>query len=306
MAGGGAQAPQRHRLATIEVRREDDERAVCAERLRRHVAEEAERQLDEVDVRPGVRACAVRQRQREPSPGVEVDRRVGGGRDLLDVVGDAVAVVVVERGRVRAAGDPVDDDVLAGEGQRRRPVRELAAVRRPLLQSGLGTRGAAEEGDDEGCGERGAQMHAGRTWCGSSGYAVVTAARAALGSPLERGTRMSILIKGGRVITAADDYVGDVYVEDERISLIGESLDLQADRVIDAAGKYVLPGCVDPHTHLDMPFGGTITIDDFESGHVSAAFGGTTCHVDFVHPVARARPSPTRSRPGTASARARR
>jgi hypothetical protein len=53
-----------------------------------------------------------------------------------------------------------------------------------------------------------------------------------------------------------------LYVEGERISLIGESLDLQAERVIDAAGKYVLPGCVDPHTHLDMPFGGTTTIDD--------------------------------------------
>jgi len=93
---------------------------------------------------------------------------------------------------------------------------------------------------------------------------------------------MSILIKGGRVITAADDYVGDVFVEDERISLIGESLDLEADRVIDATGKYVLPGGIDPHTHLDMPFGGTVTIDDVESGQTSAAFGGTTCHVDFV------------------------
>jgi len=93
---------------------------------------------------------------------------------------------------------------------------------------------------------------------------------------------MSILIKGGRVITAADDYVADVFVEDERISLIGESLDVQADRTIDAAGKYVLPGGVDPHTHLDMPFGGTVTIDDVESGQTSAAFGGTTCHVDFI------------------------
>src|SRR5256714_3239864 len=92
---------------------------------------------------------------------------------------------------------------------------------------------------------------------------------------------MSILIKGGRVVTAADDYVADIYVEGERISLIGESLDIAADRVIDAAGKYVLPGCVDPHTHLDMPFGGTVTIDDFESGHAAAAFGGTTTHVDF-------------------------
>jgi dihydropyrimidinase len=93
---------------------------------------------------------------------------------------------------------------------------------------------------------------------------------------------MSILIKGGRVITAADDYVADVFVEDERISLIGESLDLNSDRVIDAAGKYVLPGGVDPHTHLDMPFGGTVTIDDVESGQTSAAFGGTTTHVDFI------------------------
>jgi dihydropyrimidinase len=93
---------------------------------------------------------------------------------------------------------------------------------------------------------------------------------------------MSVLIRGGRIVTAADDYVADLYVEDESITLIGESLDVAADKVIDAAGKYVLPGCVDPHTHLDMPFGGTVTIDDVESGQTSAAFGGTTCHVDFV------------------------
>jgi len=93
---------------------------------------------------------------------------------------------------------------------------------------------------------------------------------------------MSILIKGGRIITAADDYIADVYVDDERISLIGESLDESADKVIDASGKYVLPGGVDPHTHLDMPFGGTVTIDDVESGQTSAAFGGTTTHVDFI------------------------
>src|SRR3712207_1103644 len=93
---------------------------------------------------------------------------------------------------------------------------------------------------------------------------------------------MSVLIKGGRIITAADDYLGDVFVEGERIALIGESLDVEAERTIDASGKYVLPGCVDPHTHLDMPFGGTVTIDDFESGQTAAAFGGTTCHVDFI------------------------
>jgi dihydropyrimidinase len=92
---------------------------------------------------------------------------------------------------------------------------------------------------------------------------------------------MSLLIRGGRIVTAADDYVADVFVDGERISLIGSGLDVRADRTIDAAGKYLLPGCIDPHTHLDMPFGGTVTVDDFESGQASAACGGTTCHVDF-------------------------
>jgi dihydropyrimidinase len=93
---------------------------------------------------------------------------------------------------------------------------------------------------------------------------------------------MSVLIKGGRIVTAADDYVADIFIEDETVTLIGESLDQGADKVIDASGKYVLPGGVDPHTHLDMPFGGTVTIDDVESGQTAAAFGGTTTHVDFV------------------------
>src|SRR5215208_2880079 len=57
---------------------------------------------------------------------------------------------------------------------------------------------------------------------------------------------MSVLIKGGRIVTAADDYVGDIFIEDERVSLIGESLDMQADKVIDASGKYVIPGAIDP------------------------------------------------------------
>jgi dihydropyrimidinase len=92
---------------------------------------------------------------------------------------------------------------------------------------------------------------------------------------------MSILIRGGLVVTAADDYVADVLVEGERVVLIGAELEVAAERTIDASGKYVLPGCIDPHTHLDMPFGGTVTVDDFESGQGSAARGGTTCHVDF-------------------------
>src|SRR5436305_597612 len=93
---------------------------------------------------------------------------------------------------------------------------------------------------------------------------------------------MSVLIKGGRIVTAADDFVGDIYVEDETITLIGADLDHPADKTIDATGQYVLPGAVHPHTHLDMPFGGTVPIDDVETGQTAAAFGGTTTHVDFI------------------------
>jgi len=92
---------------------------------------------------------------------------------------------------------------------------------------------------------------------------------------------MSVLIKGGRIVTAADDYVGDVFIDNGTVSLIGESLDVAADKVIDAAGKLVIPGAIDPHTHIELPFGGTVTCDDFTSGTVSAAFGGTTSLVDF-------------------------
>src|SRR6266508_1450773 len=92
---------------------------------------------------------------------------------------------------------------------------------------------------------------------------------------------MSVLIKGGRIVTAADDYEGDVFIENGAISLIGESLDVTADKVIDAAGKYVMPGAIDPHTHIEMFFGGTVTCDDFTTGTVSAAFGGTTTLIDF-------------------------
>lgn len=93
---------------------------------------------------------------------------------------------------------------------------------------------------------------------------------------------MSILIKNGRIITAEQDYVGDIYVERETITTIGTNLNVQADRVIDAAGKYVIPGGIDVHTHMDLPFGGTSSSDDFETGTIAAAHGGTTCIVDFA------------------------
>ena len=92
---------------------------------------------------------------------------------------------------------------------------------------------------------------------------------------------MSVLIKGGRVVTAADDFVADVYVANGVVELIGRSLDVEAECVIDARGKYVLPGAIDPHTHMQMPFFGTTSCDDFTSGTISAAFGGTTTHIDF-------------------------
>jgi dihydropyrimidinase len=93
---------------------------------------------------------------------------------------------------------------------------------------------------------------------------------------------MSLLIRNGTVVTSSDLYQGDVLVEGEKITTIGASLSMPADRVIDASGKYVFPGGIDVHTHLDMPFGGTTSADDFESGTIAAAHGGTTTVVDFA------------------------
>jgi len=93
---------------------------------------------------------------------------------------------------------------------------------------------------------------------------------------------MSTLIKNGRIITAEQDYIADIYIEKDTITTIGASLTMQADTTIDAKGKYMIPGGVDVHTHMDMPFGGTTSSDDFETGTRAAAFGGTTCLIDFA------------------------
>jgi dihydropyrimidinase len=90
------------------------------------------------------------------------------------------------------------------------------------------------------------------------------------------------LIKNGRVVTAVDDYAADILIEDEAISIIGRSLDMEADVVIDASGKLVFPGGIDPHTHMELPFGGTSSSDDFFTGTRAAAFGGTTTIIDFA------------------------
>src|SRR5689334_7098792 len=93
---------------------------------------------------------------------------------------------------------------------------------------------------------------------------------------------MSLLIKNGRIITATDDYVADIFIEGETIRMIGTSLPVKADKEIDAAGKLVLPGGIDPHVHLDMPFMGTYSSDNYETGTRAALFGGTTMVIDFI------------------------
>src|SRR6202007_2337841 len=91
------------------------------------------------------------------------------------------------------------------------------------------------------------------------------------------------IIANGSVVTATDTYVADVAINDGKITAIGKNLPREnATRVLDAASKYVFPGGIDVHTHLDMPFGGTTSADDFETGTRAAAFGGTTTLIDFA------------------------
>src|SRR5215203_3693871 len=93
---------------------------------------------------------------------------------------------------------------------------------------------------------------------------------------------MKTIIKNGRIVTAVDDYTADILIEDETISIIGRSLEMEADVVIDAGGKLVIPGGIDPHTHMELPFGGTEASDDFRTGTIAAAHGGTTTIIDFA------------------------
>ncbi|AGK53985.1 dihydropyrimidinase [Bacillus sp. 1NLA3E] len=92
---------------------------------------------------------------------------------------------------------------------------------------------------------------------------------------------MKKIIKNGLIVTATDTYRADVRIENGIITQIGDHLPTVGAEVIDAKGCYLFPGGIDPHTHLDMPFGGTVTKDDFETGTIAAAFGGTTTVIDF-------------------------
>ncbi len=94
---------------------------------------------------------------------------------------------------------------------------------------------------------------------------------------------MSTLIRNGTVVTAESTFPADILVEGEKIKEVRQGIPANAaDRVIDATGLLLMPGGVDAHTHLDMPFGGTTSSDDFETGTRAAAFGGTTTIVDFA------------------------
>ena len=93
---------------------------------------------------------------------------------------------------------------------------------------------------------------------------------------------MKTIIRNGRVVTAVDDYKADILIDGETVSTIGARLEVEADRVIDAAGKLVIPGGIDPHTHMELPFGGTESADDFRTGTIAAAHGGTTTIIDFA------------------------
>jgi dihydropyrimidinase len=93
---------------------------------------------------------------------------------------------------------------------------------------------------------------------------------------------MQTLIRNGRVVTAVDDYNADILIEDGKVAMIGNKIDVKADKKIDAKGRLVIPGGIDPHTHMDFPFGGTSASDDFETGTRAAAHGGTTTIIDFA------------------------
>jgi dihydropyrimidinase len=96
---------------------------------------------------------------------------------------------------------------------------------------------------------------------------------------------MALVIKNGRIITSSDDYTADIYVEDQSITAIGNDLDVPADaEVIDATGKYVFPGFIDPHVHIYLPFMGTYAKDDYESASKAALVGGTTTLIEMCCP----------------------
>jgi len=93
---------------------------------------------------------------------------------------------------------------------------------------------------------------------------------------------VSFLIKSATLITASETFVADILIQGEKITAIGKDLEAGGAQTIDASGKLVMPGGIDPHTHFDLPMFNTISSDDHYTGHKAAAFGGTTTVIDFV------------------------
>src|SRR2546421_9065802 len=96
---------------------------------------------------------------------------------------------------------------------------------------------------------------------------------------------MSLLIKNGEVITHDERFVGDIFCEEEAITRIDKQLNVNADEVIDAAGKYVMPGFIDPHVHIYLPFMGTFAKDTHETASHAALIGGTTTFIEMICPM---------------------
>src|SRR5579863_5549742 len=94
---------------------------------------------------------------------------------------------------------------------------------------------------------------------------------------------MRTLITHGHIVTATDDYTGDILIEDEQIVAVGALANVQADTTIDATGKYIFPGAIDVHTHMELPLPTTVASDSFETGTIAAACGGTTTILDFAN-----------------------
>src|SRR5437879_98731 len=101
--------------------------------------------------------------------------------------------------------------------------------------------------------------------------------------PSEWSDRLKTLIRNGQIVNANETRHADILIDADKIADISPNLPAEsADRIIDATGTYLIPGGIDAHTHLDMPFGGTTSSDDFETGTRAAAFGGTTTIIDFA------------------------
>ena len=111
--------------------------------------------------------------------------------------------------------------------------------------------------------------------------------------------RFDTVIRNGTIVTATDTYAGDIGITNGQITAIGQALPIENAGKVDRRrpGCIVIPGGIDVHTHLDMPFGGTTSADDFETGTRAAAFGGTTTLIDFAIQT-KARPCATPSTPG--------